>query len=124
MAALLTIVPLCGSVATAQTPPTLAPAPTVGLGVADPTAPLALTPAQRKVISDAVRQSKVKPPVNAPVPPVSLGTQLPASIALSMLPDTVLAQAPQVKTVQYTMINDQVVLVDPTNMRVVDIISQ
>jgi len=56
--------------------------------------------------------------------PVSVGVQLPASIALRILPDTALAQAPAAKTVQYTLIGTQVVLVDPTNMRVVDIINQ
>jgi hypothetical protein len=40
------------------------------------------------------------------------------------LPDTALAQAPAAKTVQYIVIENQVVLVDPTNMRVVDIINQ
>jgi hypothetical protein len=59
-----------------------------------------------------------------PSSPVSVGVQLPASIALRILPDTALAQAPAAKTVQYTVIDNQVVLVDPTNMRVVDIIRQ
>jgi hypothetical protein len=53
---------------------------------------------------------------------VSVGVQLPPSIALKILPDA--AQAPAAKTVQYTVIENRVVLVDPTNMRVVDIINQ
>ena len=40
------------------------------------------------------------------------------------LPDAALAQTPAAKTVQYTVIENRVVLVDPTNMRVVDIINQ
>jgi uncharacterized protein DUF1236 len=103
----------------AQTPPS------ASLGVADPSAPLHLTPAERTAIRDAVRQDKGKPnPNTAPTSPVSIGVQLPASIALRILPDAALAQAPAAKTVQYTVIENQVVLVDPTNMRVVDIINQ
>jgi hypothetical protein len=102
----------------AQTPPT------VSLGAADPAAPLALTPVERTAILNAVRQEKPAS-VNKPSDTsVSVGAQLPASIALNILPDAALAQAPSAKTVQYTLIQNQVVLVDPTNMRVVDIISQ
>jgi hypothetical protein len=107
--------------ARAQTPPT------ASLGAADPSAPLRLTPAERTAIRDAVRQDNSKPnpnPNTAPKTPVSVGVQLPASIALRILPDAALAQAPAAKTVQYTVIDNQVVLVDPTNMRVVDIINQ
>jgi hypothetical protein len=101
------------------------PLPSPGLGAADPAAPLALTPAEKAAILDAVRQDKAKPSTSAaPKSPVSIGAQLPASIALKILPDAALAQAPAAKTVQYTVIGNQVVLVDPTNMRVVDIINQ
>jgi Protein of unknown function (DUF1236) len=104
---------------TAQTPPS------ASLGAADPSAPLALTPTQRTAILNAVRQDSAKPGATMPPDlPVSIGVQLPASIALKILPDAALAQAPAAKTVQYTVIKNQVVLVDPTNMRVVDIISQ
>jgi hypothetical protein len=99
--------------------------PSAGLGAVDPAAPLALTPAEKTAILDAVRQDKAKP--NAKMPPhspVSVGVQLPPSIALRILPDAALAQAPAAKTVQYTLIENQLVLVDPTNMRVVDIINQ
>jgi hypothetical protein len=99
--------------------------PSPSLGSADPAAPFALTPAERAAILDAVRQDRAQP--NGKMPPsspVSVGVELPASIALRILPDTALAQAPAAKTVQYTVIDNQVVLVDPTNMRVVDIIRQ
>jgi hypothetical protein len=33
-----------------------------------------------------------------------------------------LSQAPEVGALRYTMVQNQVVLVDPTNMRVVDVI--
>jgi hypothetical protein len=121
IATLLLLAPLAlvgGATALAQAPPA------GSLGVADPAAPLALTPAERTAIRDAVRQDQARP--NAKMPanaPVAVGVQLPASTALRILPDSALAQAPAAKTVQYTLIENQVVLVDPTNMRVVDIIS-
>jgi Protein of unknown function (DUF1236) len=105
--------------AAAQTPPS------GSLGVADPSAPFVLTPAERSAILNAVRQDQAQPSATMPASaPVSVGVQLPASIALRILPDAALAQAPAAKTVQYTVIGTQVVLVDPTNMRVVDIINQ
>lgn len=105
-------------VAGAQTPPS------VSLGAADPAAPLALTAAEKTAILNAVRQDSTKPAAKVPNSAVAVGVQLPASIPLRILPDAALAQAPAAKTVQYTLIGNQVVLVDPTNMRVVDIISQ
>jgi hypothetical protein len=116
--ALLALVGVSGP-ATAQAPPS------VSLGAADPTAPLQLTATEKTAILDAVRHDTAKPNTNAPLnSPVSIGVQLPASIALRILPDAALAQAPAAKTVQYTVIENRVVLVDPTNMRVVDIINQ
>jgi hypothetical protein len=102
-----------------------APPPAVDLGIADPAAPLELTPAERTAILNAVREDKLKPNAGAlPDGPVAVGVQLPPSMALKILPEAALAQAPAAKTVQYTMIDNKVVLVDPTNMRVVDIISR
>jgi Protein of unknown function (DUF1236) len=120
---LLLLAPLAlvgvSGLATAQSPPS------AGLGATDPTAPLRLSPADKNAIFNAVRQDKAKPNTSTPPDlPVSVGIQLPPSIALKILPDTALAQAPAAKTVQYIVIENQVVLVDPTNMRVVDIINQ
>ena len=121
-AALLLLAPMAlvaSAPAPAQTPPS------GSLGAADPAAPLALTPAERAAILAAVRQEKAKPDSKMPPDaPVSVGVQLTPSTALRILPDAALAQAPAAKTVQYTLIGNQVVLVDPTNMRVVDIIKQ
>ena len=115
---LLALVNVSGP-ATAQAPPS------ASLGAADPTAPLQLTATEKTAILDAVRQDTAKPNTNAPLnSPVSIGVQLPPSIALRILPDAALAQAPAAKTVQYIVIENRVVLVDPTNMRVVDIINQ
>ncbi len=121
--ALFVLAPL--ALVAVSTPASAQGPPSGSLGVADPAAPLALTAAERAAILDAVRRDSQKP--NSKMPPdsaVSVGVQLPASIALRILPDAALAQAPAAKTLQYTLIGNRVVLVDPTNMRVVDIISQ
>jgi hypothetical protein len=91
----------------------------------EPGSQLQLTPAQKTAIFNAVRQTNTK--VTAPPAvtlPLSVGAQLPPSIELRVLPDGALAQAPKAKILQYTVLENQVVLVDPTTMRVVDIIRQ
>jgi hypothetical protein len=79
-----------------------------------------LTPAQRSAIYDAVRKDKSK------VAPsrfsTDVGAEVPAMIELYVLPDDILAQNPTTKFYKYTMVQDRVVLVDPTNMRIVAVI--
>jgi hypothetical protein len=81
---------------------------------------LELTPAQRSAIYDAVRKDKSK------VAPsrfsTAVGAEVPAMIELYMLPDDILAQNPAAKFYKYTVVQDRVVLVDPTNMRIVAVI--
>lgn len=52
----------------------------------------------------------------------SVGAPVPPAIELYILPDKVLAEVPGAKRVKYTMVKNQLVLVDPTIMRVVEII--
>ena len=79
-----------------------------------------LTPTQRSAIYDAVRKDKSK------VAPsrfsTAVGAEVPAMIELYMLPDDILAQNPAAKFYKYTVVQDRVVLVDPTNMRIVTVI--
>jgi hypothetical protein len=79
-----------------------------------------LTPAQRSAIYDAVRKDKSK------VAPsrfsTDVGAEVPAMIELYVLPDDILAQNPTTKFYKYTVVQDRVVLVDPTNMRIVAVI--
>ena len=84
---------------------------------------LKLSPAQRTAILTAVLQEsgKVKPP---PRFEVSIGGQVPPSIELYMLPNGAMMQSPELRSLKYTMVQNQVVLVDPTNMRVIDILRQ
>jgi hypothetical protein len=82
-----------------------------------------LTPEQKTMIARAVKQSarkeRVPPGVNA-----QIGAELPAALELYVLPDITLSEIPAAKLYKYTVVNDRVVLVDPTNMRVVDILPE
>jgi hypothetical protein len=115
-------------IAAAQTPPKSA-APTDNAIVdapRDPSPPsmeilssqFQLTIAQKTAILNAIRNespSRVSPTNFTPVPP---------SIELHALPNSALAQVPAAKLVKYTVVQNQVVLVDPLMMRVVDILHE
>jgi len=104
-----------------STPPAIQDG-TVGRG--DPHASaLRLTEAQKHTIAAAVRRANK--PINAPPSFVaSVGAPVPPAIELYLLPDEVLTQVPGAKAVKYTVMQNQLVLIDPTTMRVVDIIPQ
>jgi hypothetical protein len=92
-------------------------------GAIAPAAELHLTPEQRLAIFNAVRpgDGRVKAPGNVPV---TVGAQVPPATELYFLPDSALATAPEAKSIKYTVAQNRVVLVDPTMMRVVDVIPQ
>ncbi|HUZ31731.1 MAG TPA: DUF1236 domain-containing protein [Xanthobacteraceae bacterium] len=91
---------------------------TVASGGPAPT--LELTPAQRSAIYQEVHQDKSK---LAPSRfPTNVGAEVPPMIELYMLPDDILAANPETKLYKYTRVGDRIVLVDPTNMRVIAVI--
>jgi len=92
-------------------------------GMTAPAAQLQLTPEQKVAIFNAVRpaEGKVKAPGNVPA---AVGAQVPPATELYFLPDNALATAPEAKGFKYTVAQNRVVLVDPTTMRVVDVIPQ
>ena len=81
---------------------------------------LALTPAQRSAIYQEVHKdtSKVAPSRFA----THVGADVPPMIELYALPDDILANNPETKLYKFTRVDDQVVLVDPTKMRVIAVI--
>jgi hypothetical protein len=84
---------------------------------------LKLSPAQRTAILNAVLQNSAK--ITAPTNfQAAIGGPVPPSIELYTLPSSALPQSPELRSLKYTMAQNQVVLVDPTTMRVVDIIRQ
>jgi hypothetical protein len=129
--ALLVVTGLLAGSAAAQTPPptTAPPDATITHPPGSPSSPLPshsaqlqLTTAQKTAILDAVRKAaKGASPVNFVV---SVGAPVPPSIELYILPDGALAEVPEAKIVKYTTVQNQVVLVDPTTMRVVDVIRE
>jgi hypothetical protein len=122
-AGLCAFVLLAGAgVASAQlgsTPPTVQDG-TIGRGEINPPQ-WRLTDAQRSEIAAAVRRDN-----KAASPSISfvaeVGAPVPPAIELYLLPDKILADVPAARSVKYTVIKNQLVLVDPTTMRVVDII--
>jgi hypothetical protein len=84
---------------------------------------LKLSPAQKTAILKAVLQDGAK--INAPPNlQASIGGQVPPSIELYTLPSDAAAQSPELRSLKYTMAQNQVLLIDPTTMRVIDIIPQ
>ena len=90
---------------------------------ASPNQKIQLSVAQKTAIYNAVSKDKSKSasPVNFQA---SIGANVPASIELHALPAEAVATAQAASSYRYTMVNNQVVLVDPISMRVVDIIRQ
>jgi hypothetical protein len=80
-----------------------------------------LTPAQKAAIFSSVTldKSKIKSEENFRV---AVGAHVPPAIELHPLPEGALAEAPAARPYRYTMVADQVVLVDPASMRVVEVI--
>jgi Protein of unknown function (DUF1236) len=112
------------AVASAQigsTPPTIQDGTT---GRGDPySAQLRLSETQKSAIAEAVRRDNkaVEPSVSFVA---SLGAPVPPVIELYILPDAILADVPAAKRVKYTVVKNQVLLVDPVTMRVLEIIPQ
>ena len=81
---------------------------------------LDLTPAQRNAIYQEVHKdaSKVAPSRFA----THVGADVPPMIELYPLPDDIQANNPETKLYKFTRVDDEVVLVDPTKMRVIAVI--
>jgi Protein of unknown function (DUF1236) len=82
---------------------------------------LGLTPAQRATIFTAITQQKEKIPPPPNFQP-TIGADAPASIALYLLPQEATAVIPGGDLYKYTIVQNQVVLIDPVRMKVVDVI--
>jgi len=82
-----------------------------------------LTPAQRIAILEAVLQDGGRTAAPTGFQP-SVGGPVPPSVSLRALPSGATAQSPDLYGKKYTMVQNQVVLVDPETMRVLDILRQ
>jgi hypothetical protein len=83
---------------------------------------LKLTAAQKQTIYASISSQKQKetapPTFNAAV-----GAVVPASVQLQQLPKTIVDLIPELKNYEYAMVANQVLLVDPNNKQVVEIIN-
>ena len=87
------------------------------------TTTLQLTPVQKAAMVEAIRRDSAK----VTAPPnfvVSVGAPVPPVTELYVLPEAALSAAPEAKIVKYTVVQNQIVLVDPTTMRVVEVFNQ
>jgi hypothetical protein len=79
-----------------------------------------LTQAQKAAIYNVVLQQRVR--TSTTHVPVTVGAPVSPLAELAQLPDQAAADAPLVADLKYAMVEDDVVVVDPISMRVVDII--
>jgi Protein of unknown function (DUF1236) len=113
-AAAILAVSTAGDLALAQTD-----GPNAAAAAANPE--LHLTPQQRTEIYASVTSRS--PRVTAPADlHVAVDGELPPSMQLYDFPDNIAMEVPATKFYKYTIVQNEVVLVDPTKMKVVDII--
>jgi len=99
----------------------LAPAAGQTGGIAEPSTALHLTPQQRAEIYQAVGKNKLRTP---PPPNIAatVGAEIPPVTELYALPESVTAEVPSAKFYRYTVAENRVIIVDPINLKVVDVI--
>lgn len=84
---------------------------------------LALTEAQKAAIYKAVLQQHVRSTTGDPVAvPASVGAPVSPAVELNELPDQAAAEVSVAVDLKYAMVADDVVVVDPIGMRVVEVI--
>lgn len=83
---------------------------------------LQLTPMQRSAIYNAVVRQRPRSSSGGIV--ATIGAPVPPSAALRDLPDGVALGDAEDGLLKYAMVGDEVVVVDPIGMRVVDVIDQ
>jgi len=80
--------------------------------------PLVLTPAQRQIIYRDIAHARVTTGAPGTVE-YKVGTRIPGGVRLYEMPQAVAVEVPAVKQYRYMVVNDRVVLVDPTTSEVV-----
>jgi Protein of unknown function (DUF1236) len=90
-------------------------------GLTEPSTALRLTAQQRADIYEAVSKSKLRTPPPPDIP-ATVGAQIPPVTELYALPESVTAEVPSAKFYRYTVAENRVIIVDPTNLKVVDVI--
>jgi uncharacterized protein DUF1236 len=99
----------------------LAPAASQTGGFTEPSTALQLNAQQRAQIYEAVGKSKLRTPPPPDIP-VTVGAQIPPVTELYALPESVTAEVPSAKFYRYTVAQNRVIIVDPINLKVIDVI--
>jgi len=84
---------------------------------------LNLTSAQQKEIWQSVSKQNMKGTTPTGFRP-AVGAVVPGSIQLHAMPGDATKQVPAVRSYEYTMLQNEVLLIDPTSKKIVDIIRQ
>jgi hypothetical protein len=92
-------------------------------GMTEPSMALRLTPQQRTEIYQAVAKDKLRTPP-PPNTPVTVGAEIPPVTELYALPESVTMDVPSAKFYRYTVAQNHVLIVDPTTLKVVDVINR
>jgi hypothetical protein len=110
------MLPVVVTIAYAQTPPVTPPQPELA-----PTSPkLNLTLEQRYTIKEIVKDAKTDAtPANVQA---AVGEPIPQGVSPQPMPTAVAQKVPQVKAHRYFLTAEQVVIVDPKDNKVVEII--
>jgi hypothetical protein len=90
-------------------------------GITEPSTALRLTAQQRAEIYEAVGKNKLRTPPPPDIP-VTVGAQIPPVTELYALPESVTAEVPSAKFYRYTVAQNRVIIVDPINLKVIDVI--
>lgn len=85
---------------------------------------LVLTGAQEQLIWQRLARQNSRSADGSSVPADSFGMAVPASIALHPLPPSVTGPIPMVKPYRYTVQGGTLLIVNPTDRRIVDVIRQ
>jgi hypothetical protein len=80
----------------------------------------ALSPAQKRAIYAIVLQQRLR--TSATDVPLTVGATVPRSVVLLTLPDEAQGSDLSIRGLKYATMDDNVVLIDPISMRVIDII--
>lgn len=81
------------------------------------TAPLQLTPVQRRTVYRTIVRERVE--AARPTVEYHVGTRIPESVQLYSVPQEVAVEVPSIRSYKYMVVNGRVVLVDPATSEVV-----
>lgn len=82
------------------------------------TGPLELTPVQRRTIYRTIVREQVAPAT--PTVEYRVGARVPDTVRLYSVPREVAVEVPAIRSYKYMVVNNRVVLVDPTTSQVVE----